>query len=333
MITSSYMLRQFKSSRDSDFVNALHMYARSVHPGLKTNTNEITFWIDNYSRRFPDKFYVVGFYSGQRLVGYAEFLYIIEQKLMVFDYLVIDKLFRKNNVFFEFVDHLKHFIETEGLDLNYVVAEVGYLTRTKEPSDYTQLLVRLLKFEGGGVVKAPYYQPKLGLYNHESEMAAALVVFAYDRIEEISRETYLSIVESVYFKYYSRWYSIYEDTAADYVAHLHALFSRIEMETKNMKQIKLNGFKSTFQETPSSETVSETRILWFAVRSLFVVVFLAFLLMKLREVYSLSLFALLLIYLLALLSFFSLMALYSKTALIVFKRLLALFKPFSRKIR
>ena len=67
-------------------------------------------------------------------MGYAEAAYFPTERLLIFDYLVIDEIYRRNNVFFEFVDHLKRFFEDAHPNYRYAVVEVGYGVGQKHPS-------------------------------------------------------------------------------------------------------------------------------------------------------------------------------------------------------
>ena len=326
-------MRQFKNSKDKDFLEALSLYSKYVHPDIKTNTNEIVYWINNYNKKYKDKFYVLGFYADEKLVGYSEFVHIIEENLVIFDYLVIDPLYRKNNVFFEFIEHLKIFIDQEKLHFNYLTAEIGYLSKEKSPAESSQLLVKLFKFVGGKVVKAPYYQPKLGLYNYDSEMQAVLMLFSYNEIDQISRETYLSIVKSIYYKYYLRWYSMHEESKEEYKKEIGQLYENICVETSKMKNVKLNGHKFILDETPVPDTITERKLFRFVVPSLLFVILAAFLMLKLQEEFHLSLLTLITVYLFSLISYFAVLALFSPSAMTIFTKLLTFIKPFSRKLK
>src|SRR5579872_2925022 len=123
---SSYVLRRFEASSDPDFPAALLLYVRNTPVPARTDTNEITYWVDHFLERFGNPFYVFGFYRDRELVGYAEAAYLTKPHLIVLDYLVIDEPHRRNNVFFEFVDHLKQYLESAHPDYHYAVAEVCY---------------------------------------------------------------------------------------------------------------------------------------------------------------------------------------------------------------
>lgn len=333
MTFSFYELRPFGSSRESDFALALNLYAQSMHPDLKTNTNEITYWLDNYNKKFKDKFNVVGFYAGGVIVGFAEFLYMVEEKLILFDYLVVDERHRKLNVFFEFIEHLGEYFESRHMEFDYLVAEVGHLSRATEPSMHSQHIVRLLGWAGGRVVRANYYQPKLGVKDHESEMPSTLMLFSHAPVEEISREKYLFIVKCIYFMYYGRWYSMYAESFPKYESDLHSLYQRVEKETSGMKTIKLNGKKGLVTEKSADNIAGSSNVLGFVVFSLLFVVLLTFLILGIGLIFNVSFVPLFVFYVISLVSYFGVMALFSKPAWKVFSRLLMLLKPFSRRLR
>jgi hypothetical protein len=332
-VSTSYSLRSFQGSKDKDFVQALSIYSKYAHSSTRTDTREITYWLDNYGNEAGDKFYVTGFYVGEVLVGYAEFAYIRGDRLLIFDYLIIEKGYRKNNVFFEFVEHLRRFVEYERLEFKYAVAEVGYLSYGTTPSEQCQQLVRLFKTAGGKVVRAPYYQPRLGVDDYESEMPAVLMLFSNSDVEQIPRATFISIVKCIYYKHYVRWFSIHKETAEPYRESIDVLIKKIEKETDKMKTVRLNGQKPLPDESSGPPVPREARILNFAIPSLLFVVLLTYFMLRLREIYDISILAVAFLYLLALVSFFSVMSVFSKNAMKVFSKLLVVLKVFSRRIK
>ena len=78
---SSYRLKRFQSSRDPEFAAALMVYVRNTQPQIRTETNEITYWLDHFAARFGNDFYVFGFYLDEEVVGFAEAAYFREEQL------------------------------------------------------------------------------------------------------------------------------------------------------------------------------------------------------------------------------------------------------------
>src|SRR5437764_6281427 len=108
-----YRLVRYRSTKEHGFTDVLDIYVRNIAPSVRTNTNEIAFWLEHFRDRGKDEFFVFGFYLNEIPIGYAEVAYFDGTQLFMIDYLVIDKAYRGNNTFFEFVDQLKSFLEKE----------------------------------------------------------------------------------------------------------------------------------------------------------------------------------------------------------------------------
>ena len=240
-VNSSYKLKRLLSSRDPDFAAALLLYVRNTAPGVRTDTNEIAYWLDEFAKRFGDPFYVFGFFRDRQLVGFAEAAYLRAERLFALDYIVIDEAYRRNNVFFEFVDHLKRHLEESHPEYRYGIVEVCYGLGETCPPPSSCLLTRLLKIQGFHVIHAPYYQPRLRLDDAESEMQGDLLIYSPSPINAIQTETYLAIVRALYYKYYLPWKSLEETTADSYKKHIDRLFGKVEASVKKRKSISVNG--------------------------------------------------------------------------------------------
>lgn len=253
---STFELRKFKTSRDPDLVKALKLYSENIDPALRTDTKEIMHWLDKYNKKFEDSFYIVGLYLNDLLIGFSEIAYFLKEKLVIVDYLVIDKAFRKNNTFYQFIVEIEDFIRDENLEFNYIVAEVGCYYEDMQPPESSRLLIRLLKIQHFGVLKCSYYTPRLGLDNHESEMRAILMVYTPVVVKQIKKETFLQIVNAIYFKYFLRWYDEFldEDSKIKYSRSLHALAAKIESGLGTKKTIEINGMSHLFSTNNNYKT-------------------------------------------------------------------------------
>ena len=245
---SVYELRKYKNSRDPDLVKALKLYSQNIEPALRTDAKEIMHWLDKYNKAYEDSFFILGFYLNGELIGFSEMAHFVEEKVVIVDYLVIDKPFRKNNTFYEFVEKIGELLSEENLQYNYIVAEVGCFYEKGEPPENARQLIRLLKMTYFGVVKCGYYVPRLGLTNHESEMRAVMMIFSPNEAKQIKKETFFQIVNAIYYKYYQRWYNEFfgEQDRIKYSRSLHEIVSRMENELKDKKYIEINGLSSLF---------------------------------------------------------------------------------------
>lgn len=330
-VTISYSLKRFNSSVNPDFAAALLLYTRNTPSNIRTDTNEITYWLDNFSNKFGDDFYVFGFYRNKQLVGYAEAAYFCGERLFAFDYIVIDKIHRRNNVFYEFVDHLKSYMESNRPEYRYAVAEVPYGSGQEYPSQESRLLARLLKMQGFRIIRAPYYQPRLMLEDAESEMSADLLIYSTNGLESIRRDTYLDIVHTVYYKYYLRWKNITPNSLAAYNIHLDSLYSKIKSGVGKKQIILINGHQSVL-ETPNKKTVLTLhKITSFSLQALAVIILLTAAILGLKAAFNLSNASLIAVYILAISSFMAVAGIISKQAREIFKEFIELAKFVSRR--
>lgn len=328
---SSYRLKQFQSARDPELAAALLLYVRNTSPPIRTDSNEIAYWLENFATSFGDEFYVFGFFRDNELVGYAQGAYFHAERLLVLDYLVIEEAQRKNNVFFEFVDHLKRFLETAHPEYRYAIVEVCYGPGQKYPSQESCLLTRLLKIQGFRVIRAKYYQPRLMLDDPESEMRADLLVYSTSDLESIHSETYLSIVHTIYYKYYLPWQSITKDSPDEYKKHLDLLYSGIKSDIGKKTSIVVNGHKAILSAPERKPAMTFHPVTVFSLQALGVIVLLAAVMVGLKFAFNLSDGSLVLIFSLALASFLAVASILSKNARAVFAQLVMLAKHIIRK--
>jgi len=330
-LRSSYKLKRFVSSRDPDFAAALLLYLRNTPANIRTDSNEITYWIDEFSAKFGDPFYVFGFYRDRHLVGYAEAAYFRTARLFVLDYVVIDESSRRNNVFYEFVDQLKRYLEVAHPEYRYGAVEVGYGPQQRHPSQPSALLIRLLKLQGFRVVRALYYTPRLTLDDAESGMQADLLLFAAGDVESIHAETYLSIVRTIYFDYYLRWKSIIPDPGNAYKKHLDDLFSKVQSSLGRRKTIVVNGHKALLSAPIKKPLLTVHRIVVFSFQALLVIVLVTTAMLGLKTIFRLSNSSFAYIYLLAVVSFVTVAGIVSKDARTVFAEIVSLIKYLSHR--
>lgn len=328
---STYRLKRFTSALDPDFAAALLVYVRNTPANIRTDTNEIAHWLDKFSKEFNNDFYVFGFYLNRELVGYAEAAYFREERLIVIDYITIDEAYRRNNVFYEFVDQLKRFLEETHREYRYGVAEVTYGSGQEYPSQTSRLTTRLLKLQGFKIIRAPYYQPRLMLNDSESEMKADLLVYSTSDLETISVDTYLLIVHTIYYKYYLRWKSIIPEDVGAYKEHLNGLYSKIHSTLRKKKTILINGHKTILKTPKRKPVVTVHRIVSFSFQALLVIILLTAAMLGLKAIFKLSNTSFAAIYILAISSFMAVAGIVSKEARAIFAEFVSLAKFFSRK--
>lgn len=244
-----YDLKKFRDSNDKDLSKALFIYSQNIETVLRTDTREIMYWLDEYNRVFKDRFYLLGFYLNDIIIGFAQLVNFVEEKIIFVDYIVINKEYRKNNTFYEFIEKIKEFIVGENIGFDYILGEVGHYDNNMQPSKNTRALIRLLKMTGFGIIKTNYYQPMLGKNNFESELLSVLMLYTAGEIQRIKKETFMFFINTIYFKHYKRWYDKFFDEQAqiEYSVGLKHLIDKIDSEVKRKKYIEINGYTNLFE--------------------------------------------------------------------------------------
>jgi hypothetical protein len=324
--SSSYRLKRFANSRDPDFAAALLIYVRYTPPSIRSDSREITYWIDN--DKLNDTFYVFGFYRNRQLVGYAQSAYFPSEYLYFIEYLTIDENQRRNNVFFEMVEQIKDFLENAHPDYRYGVTEVMNEPGQDQPSDAKKLLTRLLKFIGFRVIHAPYFQPRLMMNDSESELSGALLIYCPTPLESIRSETYLSILRTVYYENYLRWKGENSSVKAIYKKHLDTLYLKVESEVRKTPTLIVNGYREILSASERPPIITMHRIVSFSAQGLFIVLLLTATMLSLKWVFGLSNASFAAIYCLAISSFLALAGIVSKEARAMFQEVASLAKYF-----
>jgi hypothetical protein len=245
-----YSIRSFKSSKDRNFSKAIKIYHDNIDLRIKTESREISYWLDRGSRETNDKFYVCGLYIGKTLVGYVEFIYINAEELIHIDYFIIDPKYRTAGAFYIFTDQLKAFFDEERLEWSLITAEVAELDSKNEKLHHSKSLIRVFRRIGFLEVSTEYLQPSLGLGHTDTIISSHLLLFPRVEMDAISKERYLEIISAIYKKHYIVWYSMYPDTIAAYEKHVDELLNAAKRRLRNKKEIALLGAERDFTIAP-----------------------------------------------------------------------------------
>lgn len=229
----SFRLRLIDKSSDPDFILALKIYNETTPYEIKTNTNEIVFWLDqNRNDNFEPMFFVL--YFSNRISGFAMMTYIRSQRIVILEYLALESQYRVNSVFFTYINLLESYLNINQYDVAFILNEVSNRRDGTDIDKESQLFSKLLCVEGYGKINAPYYTPPLGNNNFESTFEAFLYAKSAGDIHGLKKETYLEIVKSIYFDYYMLWYQFVmsENELTQYRSELDKAFHSISQQTK-----------------------------------------------------------------------------------------------------
>lgn len=255
-ITSpSYTIRLFENSESKDFNSALNIYLDEIAFELKTSSQEIIYWINNYSKKFNDELLIFGFYENDTLIGFSQCVYFLDKQFIVIDYFIIASQYRGNHSFQMIVALLKKFFREYNYDYNFIVTEVE--------SD-NKILLRLLKQNGFGEIQSKYFQPNLGINNFDSLLEAKLLYYPAEEDKTIKKESYKKIIETIYNDHYIRWYSEFltSKEMGIYKDNIKELKNKIYNDLKDDIYVK-GGSKSInhYSEFNTKKDIGNTTIL------------------------------------------------------------------------
>ena len=228
----SYTIKLFEDSKSEDFISALDIYTNEMPSELRTASNEIIYWIDNYNKLFEDNLLIFGFYENDKIIGFSQCLFFKKESFITIDYFVILSSHRGNHSFQMIIALLKEFLKAYKFEYNFIVTEVELKNKS---------LLQLLKMNGFGEIQSKYFQPSLGINNHDSLIEAKLLYFPAYEDRVIRKETYKMIIETIYNNHYIRWYNEFftEKDLKAYMIIIEQLKTKIFDNLNN--EITING--------------------------------------------------------------------------------------------
>ncbi len=174
----------------------------------------------------------------------AEFACFREERLLIFDYLVVDEDHRRHGEYCQFMQVLRQYIRDERLEFDFAVAEVSYESAVASKS--SRQLVRLFMREGFSVADCRYHSAVLGLSNPESDIGAHLMISSRQPVASVARDVLLRIVHTIYFLHNERWYFRFipeKEGRERYHNLLKLRFEQFQDSLRGGSEIKLNGLK------------------------------------------------------------------------------------------
>lgn len=324
--STNYSVKEIQSSSDHAFARAISIYADHMPPDLRTNTGEITHWLDHYNKTFEDHFHVLSLSVNKDVAGFCELVHLKETNIVVVDYIAIDRRYRGGlEVFFSFATLVRSFIRERYPAVSYVVVEIAPLKENEEIR-YGLPLLRLVRMMGFGVIDATYIQPSLGNNNSESELDGALLINPKPTTGLLPKQSYLRIVRSIYYDHYVRWYGYHgKDYESAYKKNTDRLYAKIVGHVRK-ESVIVNGMRHFPEDRPNEPTAvvaPPTKVLWPAVGMIF---FCLLVLLCMKTLFRVSVAWTIVALVAAMILYFALSSMVDKRANPVLRELVKVFK-------
>ncbi|WP_461251069.1 hypothetical protein [Treponema sp. R8-4-B8] len=194
--------RVFKET-DSGYHQAIRIYNETTPVEIKTNTNEIVHWL-NKEGHFKIMVFVL--YLDEEVIGFSMIGYVVGKKIVIIDYLALKPQYRINSAFFSYIGLLQDYLRESDIEVSYYITEISNKGEGKNIDKESKIFKKLICLEGFGRINSIYHTPPLGLTNYESEFESFLYIKTSDSIKRINRDTYLDIIQAIYYDYYYEWY-------------------------------------------------------------------------------------------------------------------------------
>ena len=235
--TIDFSIKKLDKASDSDYIKSLQIYTETTPVDIKTNSNEITYWLnkDTSKALFIPMYFSI--YCGKEIIGFAMMTYLKSVKTVVIEYMAFIERFRINSVFFPVLNLLFNYLEDNHYDVDYYINEISNKHDGKSVDKESKLFKKMICMEGFGKIDAKYYAPPLGTSNYESCFEAYIYIKTKDNISSISKETYLSIIKSIYYEYFYAWYIPFltEQENKNYKIEIDKLFESIVKSISDKK--------------------------------------------------------------------------------------------------
>jgi hypothetical protein len=226
------------------YAQAERVYLESVGATAKTNTNEIAYWKDRYNAQFGkqgDRLFVFGLLADHDAIGFALVFYFKRHHLVVVDHIAIKDAARHFGAFFYFKEMMAQYIADQGLQVDYVLAEI-VTGRDGDPHPIdAKLLIALLEQRGFKIVDMRYHTPSIKEELYTSRIETTLMLMRQDRGNQISSSELLALLECLLNELYMRWYSPHSKDLKGFRAQLDALLKVYRRDLKNVQFVRLNG--------------------------------------------------------------------------------------------
>ena len=120
-----FSIRRLDKSTDSDYAAALKIYSETTPYEIKTNTNEITIWLDRKDSTDPFESMFFVLYYSEKLAGFAMMTYIKAQRIVVLEYIALETQYRVYTVFFTYINLLESYLHINQYDVAFILNEVS----------------------------------------------------------------------------------------------------------------------------------------------------------------------------------------------------------------
>lgn len=243
--SATYSVKRYTSSLDQEFIKALKIYNDTVSTETKTDTREITHFVDDNNDR-PREMYFFGLYYNTKIIGYFQCGYLKQTKTLIIDYIILGNEYNHNSIFYPLFSLVQQYFSDNLVDIDYYVMEISIRSLEENVDKESYYSRKWLTSEDFRLINVPYPQPLLGISNYESNFDLRLMIKSSHTMSNIKTNTFMSIVNDIYTNHYIDWYNEFmnQEEMTKYKEHIEEQLNKIEENIKGKQVIELNTIGS-----------------------------------------------------------------------------------------
>ena len=240
-MNQKYELKPLTSSSDNAYVEAMKVYLRVMPADVKTDTNEIAYSLEHPVAANGRKMFFFALRYQSATIGFAQFAFLPNQKVLFMDYLAISEDYKKNSIFYPFFSMIMIYFNDIGLNYDYFITEIGAQNHDEAVDIDSAFLRKVLAMEDFKIIDAKYKQPCLGIQKQESNIDAHLYLKTSAPLYMITQEFYSTLLREIYYEHYDQWYQDFLTDAeySQYHNHIDNQYTDILESLQSGQTIKL----------------------------------------------------------------------------------------------
>ena len=324
-----YELVKFERSNDPAFQNAIKIYLSTTPHDQKTNSSEIVQWVDEQSHFKVGELFFFGLKVNDVVVGYAELAYVKKDRILIIDYINLEKSYRSNSNFYAFYTLIIDYINKKSIDYDYITKEI--LCRYNETHIHKED-VSLYELENFKVVNGLYIQPQLERNNVESSKESLIMLYTRAGLSPVlKKDEYLHIVEVIYDYYYCWDKPFLTDEERKSSRELAQKNLNVISENISAQGVTLNGYPFTYSTSTNGTGIpsKNKNVLMYGFLNLFMFVVLFLIVIYLLYLFKLNLKYTIILLLLLLAIYLASLVILDRTNIAIVKKLKDFFVSLS----
>lgn len=184
---------------------ALSIYRETILPEAQNPERQILYWIDHSRDTLQDEFKTFAIQKDGRVVGYLQYTYFCEEKIIFFEYFCLREFGRTGLSRSASIKCIEEHVRGNYPGGVTIVFEVAKTRATGGDWTADVRLIKYFKKLGFRAVDFAYRYPILQSYDGAISYPADLMVALPDGRVELKSHELRSIIRSIYFKHYLRW--------------------------------------------------------------------------------------------------------------------------------